>query len=64
MRPQRFLNASNLCVEDVEYLIKKANRFGLIGKEITFVYEVIEHDHKEFLFEVKRNNFLIETENA
>ncbi len=62
MRKEHFVECKNLQMHEVEALIKKANQFGLMGKEITHIYEINEDNHKDFLFEVKLNNFLIETE--
>lgn len=58
------IRSEKVKAKDVEYLVKKANRLGLLGKEIVHTYEVSEKNGCEYYFEVRKNSFLIETEHA
>ncbi len=41
-----------LTVANLDYLIKKANRLGLAGREVTRVYQQEDVDETELFFEV------------
>ena len=43
----------NISLEDLNYLIKKANRLGLSSREIARVYEYKEGDTRHIYFEAE-----------
>ncbi len=43
---------SQLSDANLEYLVRKSNRLGLIGREVVAIYKVIEEDKTHLYFEV------------
>lgn len=43
---------TNLSMSDLDYLIKKANRLGKIGREVMRVYQEEDNEGKHVYFEV------------
>lgn len=46
------------------YILKKANRMGLINKEITSIYKREDRDGSHIYFEFRKNGFHKETNNG
>lgn len=51
---------NSFTIEDVEYIVKKANRLGMSGREISRVYAEQDEDSNHIYFNVSGMNYAMD----